>query len=207
MGLWLRFRDLAGHSRYEMLIFSGRQRHTGMSSERELQIREKLTRCWLAAEPSVRAFVAAAIRSGADREDVLQQVALTVARRFEEFDESRPFVAWALWLAKSRIVDFYRSQDRQRIVLADGLLDRVSETLVQRHADVSPRREALERCLDGLPPKSRSLVEYRYHDGLRIEQIAAAIRTTPGSVRVALFRIRETLAACIERRLAGQATT
>jgi RNA polymerase sigma-70 factor (ECF subfamily) len=70
--------------------------------------------------------------------------------------------------------------------------------------DVSPRREALERCLDGLPPKSRSLVTFRYHNGLKIDQIAAAVQSTPGSVRVALFRIRETLAACIERRLAGQ---
>lgn len=178
-----------------------------MGSEREIEIREKLTRCWLAAEPVVRAYVAAAVRGVADREDVLQQVALTVARRFEEFDETRPFVAWALWLAKSRIVDFYRAQDRQRLVLADGLLDRVAETLEQRQADVSPRREALEHCLAGLPQRSRCLLDFRYQDGLRIDQIAAAVRSTPGSVRVALFRIREALAACIERRLAGEATT
>jgi len=178
-----------------------------MSSEREIEIREKLTRCWLAAEPAVRAYVAAAVRSVADREDVLQQVALTVARRFEEFDDKRPFVAWALWLAKSRIVDFYRAQDRQRLVLADHLLDRVAETLVRRQADVSPRREALEQCLDGLPQRSRVLVQHRYHDGLRVDQIAAAVRLTPGSVRVSLFRIREALAACIERRLAGEAAS
>jgi len=178
-----------------------------MASERELEIRERLSRAWLAAEPSIRAFVAAAVRSVTDREDVLQQVALTVARRFEEYDERRPFVAWALWLAKSRIVDFYRSQDRQRLVLADGLLDRVAETLVQRQADVSPRREALERCLDGLPERSRTLLRFRYQDGLKTDQIAAAVRSTPGSVRVTLFRIREALAACIERRLAGEAAT
>jgi RNA polymerase sigma-70 factor (ECF subfamily) len=72
---------------------------------------------------------------------------------------------------------------------------------------VSPRREALEQCLDGLPQRSRVLVQHRYHDGLRIDQIAAAVRLTPGSVRVSLFRIREALAACIERRLAGEAAS
>lgn len=176
-----------------------------MTSEQELEIRERLTRCWLAAEPAIRAYVAAAVRSVADREDVLQQVALTVARRFEEFDQERPFVAWALWLTKSRIADFYRVQDRQRLVLAEGLLDRVAEKLA-RQADVSPRREALEHCLDGLPPRSKTLVRFRYHDGMKIDQIAAAVRSTPGSVRVALFRIRDSLAACIERRLTGEAT-
>ena len=178
-----------------------------MSSDREIQIRENLTRCWLAAEPALRAYVAAAVRSVADREDVLQQVALTVARRFEEYDERRPFVAWALWLAKSRIVDFYRSQGRQRLVLTDGLLDRAAGLLVERHASLSPRREALERCLEGLPQRSKTLIRLRYHDGLKTEQIAAAVRSTPGSVRVALFRIRESLAACIERRLAWESST
>ena len=175
-----------------------------MSSEHEIEIRERLTRAWVAAEPSVRALVAAAVRGGADREDVLQQVALTVARRFEEYDGKRPFVAWALWLAKSRVIDFYRSQDRQRLVLADGMLDRVVDSLAARHADVSPRREALEECLEGLSKRSRHLLRLRYDDGLPIDGIAAAARLTPGSVRVALYRIRETLAACIERRLAAE---
>lgn len=187
------------------VTFSALPRHTGMASPREIETREKLTRCWLAAEPSVRAFVAAAVRSVSDRDDVLQQVALTVARRFEEYDERRPFVAWALWLAKSRIIDFYRAQERQRLFLTDGMLDRVAETLVQRHSQVSPRREALEHCLDGLPKRSRSLLTLRYHDGLSMERIAATIHSTSGSVRVALFRIREALAACVERRLAEEA--
>jgi RNA polymerase sigma-70 factor (ECF subfamily) len=187
-----------------MLIFSDIHRHTGMSSEHEIEIREKLARAWVAAEPSVRALVAASVRRIADRDDVLQQVALTVARRFEEYDGKRPFVAWALWLAKSRVIDFYRSQDRQRFVLSDGMLDRVADTLAARHVDVSPRREALEECLDGLTQRSRNLLRLRYDDGLPIDRIAAAARLTPGSVRVALYRIREVLAVCIERRIAAE---
>lgn len=174
-----------------------------MSSDREIEIRERLARSWVAAEPSVRAFVAAAVRGVADREDVLQQVALTVARRFEEYDGKRPFVAWALWLAKSRIIDFYRSQERHRLVLADGMLDRVAERLAERHGDL-PRREALGACLEELPQRSRDLLRLRYDDGLPIDSIAAAARLTPGSVRVTLYRIREALAACIERRLAAE---
>ncbi|MFM7522262.1 MAG: sigma-70 family RNA polymerase sigma factor [Planctomycetota bacterium] len=176
-----------------------------MSSPREIEIREKLTRSWLAAEPAVRAYVAAAIKSTADREDVLQQVALTVARRFEEYDGRRPFVGWVLWLAKSRIVDHYRSSQRQRLVLGPDVLDRLAESLAATHDDVSPRRAALDDCLATLTERSRALVRMRYHDGLAITAIAHGVRSTPGSVRVALFRIREALADCIGRRLAAGA--
>jgi RNA polymerase sigma-70 factor (ECF subfamily) len=176
-----------------------------MNTDRQSEIRERMTRHWLASENAIRAYIAGAIRCFTDREDLLQQVALTVARRFEEFDESRPFLAWALWLAKSRIIDFYRSQGRQPQFLDDNLLDKYATVLAERQQAVPARREALENCLEKLPDRSRALVRMKYHDGWKIDQIAEAIRSTSASVRVTLFRIRDALADCIERRLASEA--
>ena len=45
-----------------------------MESDRAAEIRERMTRHWLAAEVAIRAYVAAAIRAPADRDDVVQQV-------------------------------------------------------------------------------------------------------------------------------------
>lgn len=172
-----------------------------MESER----RERMTRYWLASEHAIRAYIAGAVRTFQDREDLLQQVALTVARRFEEFDEGRPFLAWALWLAKSRIIDFYRSRERQAQFLSEALLEKYAEALMEREQAIPARREALEHCMERLPDCSRALIHMKYHDGLRIDQIAESIRSTPASVRVTLFRIRDALADCIERRLASEA--
>lgn len=174
-----------------------------MSSEQEALVRERMTRHWLAAERSVRAFIAGAVRSFADREDLLQQVALTVARRFDEYDESRPFLGWVLWLAKSRVVDFYRAQGRRPQELSDDLLQSFAESLVRRH-DLNPRRqEALEECLEQLPERSRRLLRLKYQDGHCAEHIAQLLRSTPASIRVSLFRLREALAQWIQRRLAA----
>lgn len=176
-----------------------------MGASREIEIREKMTRLWLSAEPSVRAFVAATVRTSADRDDVVQQIALTIARRFEEYDETRPFLAWTLWLAKSRIIDYYRSQSRQRMILGDDLMDRLAERLVEKQSEQRPKQRALAHCLEKLSSQSRSLIQLRYHDSLPIEQIATAMRSTPGSIRVTLFRIRNALADCIRQRLAQEA--
>lgn len=76
-----------------------------MNADRESEIREQMTRHWLASENAIRAYIAGAVNSFTDREDLLQQVALTMARRFEEFDEGRPFLAWALCVRNDRPVD------------------------------------------------------------------------------------------------------
>ena len=176
----------------------------GMSDERELETRERLTRLWREAEPSVQAYVGAAVRGFQDAEDVVQQVAMTVARRFEEYDAARPFVAWALWLAKSRIVEHYRRQGRQKVVFSDTLLDRLADVLVERQPEKSVRAAALERCLDKLPEKSRQLLSLRYEDDGSMESVASAIESTAGAVRVMLYRIRNLLAECVQAELARE---
>jgi RNA polymerase sigma-70 factor (ECF subfamily) len=168
----------------------------------ENQKREKFTHYWLEAEPSLSAYVFASISSFHDAEDVVQRIAGELARRFEEYDADKPFVGWALWIAKSRVIDFYRTQDRARIVFSDELLGRLADTIAAQADGRSGRREALEACLDELPPKSRRLLDLRYVEELSAEETALEIGSTSGSVRVLLSRVRTVLASCIERRLA-----
>lgn len=177
-----------------------------MNAEQATQARERLTRLWMEAEPSVQAYVAAAVRGFQDAEDVVQQVALTAARRFDEYDATRPFVGWVLWLAKSRIIEHYRAQGRRDAVFSEPLLDRLADALIERQAAITARAVALERCLEKLPAKSRRLVELRYADGESMDTIARTIDSTAGSVRVMLFRIRDLLAECVRAELAEEPT-
>lgn len=168
----------------------------------ENQKREEFTHYWLQAEPSVSAYVFASISGFHDAEDVVQRIAQELARRFNEYDASRPFVGWALWIAKSRVIDFYRAQDRTRVVFSDELLGQLADTIAKQAEGRSRRREALDACLNELPAKSRRLLDLRYVDELSAEQAARAVGSTSGSVRVLLTRVRTVLASCIERRLA-----
>lgn len=168
----------------------------------ENQKREEFTQNWLEAEPCVSAYVFASISGFHDAEDVVQRIAQELARRFDEYDAARPFVGWALWVAKSRVIDFYRAQGRERVVFSVELLGRLADTIAGQADGRSQRREALEACLDELPPKSRRLLDLRYVEERSAEETARKMGSTSGSVRVLLSRVRTVLASCIERRLA-----
>jgi RNA polymerase sigma-70 factor, ECF subfamily len=168
----------------------------------ENQKREEFTHRWLEAEPSVSAYVFASIAGFHDAEDVVQRVAQELARRFDEFDSGRPFVGWALWIAKSRVIDYYRAQGRSRVVFSDELLSQLADTIVNQADGRSQRREALEACLEELPSRSRRLLDLQYVEERSAAEIAQETGSTSGSVRVLLSRVRTALAVCIERRLA-----
>lgn len=172
----------------------------------ETQSREEFAKTWLKAEPSISAYVFASISVFHDAEDVVQQVAQALARRFEEYDSNRPFVGWALWIAKSKVIDFYRKQGRSRIVFSDSMLTQLANTMTHQSEECSRRREVLEACLDNLPGNSRRLLDLRYVEEMSAGQVADAVGSTDGSVRVLLSRVRSALAACIERRMSSEAT-
>jgi RNA polymerase sigma-70 factor (ECF subfamily) len=110
-----------------------------------------------------------------------------------------------LWLAKSRISDHYRRQGRERLVFSDTLLDQLADALVVRQPHITARQAALERCVEKLPEKSRRMLNLRYVEEAPVERVAAELKSTAGSVRVMLFRIRNLLAECIRGELAKEA--
>ena len=167
----------------------------------ETTTRGEFTQLWLKAEPSVSAYAFAAISGFHDAEDVVQQIAQEVARRFEEYDSRRPFLGWVLWISKSRVIDFYRRKKRDQLVFSDKLLEQLGQVISEREPKRSHRREALEHCLDELPERSRRLVDLRYVEDLSATMIAESVDSTDGSVRVLLTRVRSALAECVKRRL------
>ena len=61
--------------------------------------------------------------------------------------------------------------------------------------------EAVRKCLEGADRRTRSLLAMRYRDGLSVAGIARRTKTTPAAVHSSLFRIRASLAKCVEGRL------
>lgn len=176
-----------------------------MTEPTEMEARERLTLLWIEAEPVVRAFVFASIQCFADAEDVVQKVALTVARRFDEYDEKRPFQAWALWLAKSRVIDHYRVKGREKLVFSEPLLEGLAQSLVTRQPAQTAKAAALESCIEKLPAKSKKLMKLRYEDGASAKEMAEILKSSAASVRVLLHRVRNMLADCINMELQKEA--
>ena len=163
--------------------------------------RLQLTALWMQAQNVLRAYILSSVGKFADAEDILQQVALDISASFHKYDPNRPFVPWAMQIAKRRIADFYRKNKNAVCLFEEA--DR--DLLAQAHAVQSKSHGAggevadrLESCLDRLPDKSRKLIDLRYRDGLKPAEIAQATGRSSGAIRVALNKIRNALGRCIE---------
>lgn len=161
-------------------------------------------RLWSDAQTAVGGLIRSLVQDPHLADDLLQETALACFRYFDRYDPERPFVAWALTVAKNKVRDAWRRQQRQPAVLMD---DQVLDHLVTLSARQQPvydeRRQAMEQCLRGLEGRGRQILEAFYHHGQSAMRIAEQMGLKPEHVRVLLGRARQAVRRCAEKRLAA----
>src|SRR4051794_12552203 len=90
------------------------------------QSSEQLARLWTESQPVVAAFILSVIPDFHQAEDVLQQVAVVLVREFDRFDPSRPFLPWALGIARNLAMKSRRDVAIQsKYLLSETVLDQI----------------------------------------------------------------------------------
>ncbi|QNN20715.1 sigma-70 family RNA polymerase sigma factor [Planctomycetales bacterium ZRK34] len=168
--------------------------------------RAELAVRWTQAQPGILAFLRTLVRDPVEVDDLLQEVAYRAAMRFDDYDPTRPFVAWAIGIARLVVLEWRRRRQRDPLVLDADAIARLADAYAARLPDLERGRLALESCIQKATPSARRLLDLRYRHDMSPADIAAELNSTPASVSSMLHRAREVLRQCIQRALREQAT-
>jgi RNA polymerase sigma-70 factor (ECF subfamily) len=158
------------------------------------------TRLWTLAQPAVSAFITGIVRDFRDRDDMLQEVAVAVIESFDRYDPERPFVPWAIGVARNQVGLYLRRRGRERLCFDTAALDRVEAAFADLSSEERHRLDRLRDCVRMLDGRARRLCELRYGDDLKPAAIAPLMGMTANTVAKALQRVRDRLRECIEHR-------
>jgi len=156
---------------------------------------------------SLSVYVYSLVAPSADADDILQQTKMVMWRSFDQFEPGTNFLAWARKVAFNQILTYRRQKKRDHLPLSEETLEAIGHEVAKLSDQADGRREALQECLRRLPEEQRQMVLLRYYEELDIDNIAERISSTSGAVYRALSRVRFTLLACVEKKLANERTT
>ena len=162
---------------------------------------ERFAILWADAQPALSAFVRSIVPDFQQAEEVLQRVAVTLVRKFDQYDPGRSFGAWAIGVAKYEVLYYRRQRANDKHLFDDELVERIAAGYQRFAVDADPYREAMEHCLDRADGKSRQAIELRYAHGLDYESVSQVLKLSPGATRMLLCRVRQALRECVEARL------
>jgi RNA polymerase sigma-70 factor (ECF subfamily) len=148
----------------------------------------------------LRRYVFTLLPNEEDVKDVLQEVWISISRKFSEYDRSRPFLPWACRFAYLKALKFHEQQRPRRMVrLPTEVLELLAIAREEEEPVLAERLAALERCLDKLGNRDRALIEARYVERTPTDEIATSFSQSRRTMFRNLERVRRLLFDCIDR--------
>ncbi len=153
----------------------------------------------------IRAYIAGLGVPRHDVDDVAQDVYVELYRFSDRIPADIPPKQWLKGIARNLCMNYFRRTSRRQRLQREALVEIFLRAERKESPALSegPVRLALDGCCEKLSPESQRLLSLRYEHELASHQIAERIQSTAEAVRIALFRIRTALKACIGKSLAA----
>ena len=149
------------------------------------------------------------LRNREDVEDIAQQVFLKAYFSLKRFDQRSAFSTWLYKITVNECWDLLRKKKVRPLVFESELSEeqahayQSTEQSTEYAGDVSDQletRQQLERWLDCLEERDRSMLVLKEVQGFTVEEIAEIMGINGNTVKVRLFRARQKIAEKIRRR-------
>jgi RNA polymerase sigma-70 factor (ECF subfamily) len=158
---------------------------------------------FLEHQPKIYAYIRSLLHQRADANDVMQETATVLWKKFDEFEAGTHFDRWAFRTAYHQVRYFRQKKAREgkRLVFSDSVVDLLAaESEAMRESD-DATREALERCVGKLGAEARNLLAIRYEPEATNRDVARRLGRSESVVSRKLARIYESLMKCISQQL------
>ena len=125
------------------------------------------------------------------REDVVQEVLLTIHLKRHTWAEDRPVRPWVYAITRYKIIDALRRTGRDATLPVEDFVD-----ILPAEADADPfAQRDTDRMLDQLDDRSRNILRAVAYEGKKLADLGSHFGLSEGAARVALHRALSKLAA------------
>jgi RNA polymerase sigma-70 factor (ECF subfamily) len=133
--------------------------------------------------------------------DVLQETNRVLLEKRDDFREGSSFLNWALTVAQFQTMAWLRDRNRSRVIVTPEIVELMADDAVGFEAEADAQHLALRKCMESFSHGHRELIHLRYSQSVRLADLAEQTGRSVNALKQLFFRLRVSLADCIEQRL------
>lgn len=162
---------------------------------------------WTKSQHAIWAFVLSLVPNYQQAEEIVQQVAVTIVEKYDDYEEARSFTSWALGIARYKVLKSRRrfSTDKHSFYPFDDTISEKLGLIYEEQAEEwGSHRVHMAECLKAMQGRSSESLRLRYSQGMDLKVLAKKLGVTSGAAYTILSRARDVLRRCVERRVAEE---
>lgn len=146
-------------------------------------------------------FILMIVHNSHDADEIFQETASLLWEQFDKFEPGTNFGAWAVSIAKFKVLEYLHQNKRKRALFTSELYQELSILAEPASSDTDHRSKALQNCFYKLDRSCRSLLSLRYQKNLSVKKIAEKKGVSTGVMYRKISKVFNLLRRCIERTM------
>ena len=163
---------------------------------------DEFVRRFVRCQQDLYAYIVTLVPNIADAQDILQETAIALWAKADEYRLEEPFMPWASRFAWFQVRKFRMYQARRRrhvIALSDEALAALAAERAAGFDSAAGRGPLLDQCVQKLAEADRLLLRQRYDSRTSIREIARLSGVEAAQLYKRLERIRRALLDCVNQ--------
>lgn len=146
-------------------------------------------------------FILLLVPNYADADDLMQETVSTMWSKFDTFQQDSNFTAWAIKIARNKILNFRRNANNKILHFSEESMTNILEESKEIFEKQHDRTLALQECLFKLAEYDRKLVSLRYEQDLPVKDISRLTGRSVNGLYHTMARIHKILLQCVQRNM------
>ena len=159
---------------------------------------ERFLSLFLASERELYRYVSVLVPTPDDAAEIVQETALQLWKKFDDYDPAQPFTPWACRFGLNMARQWMARRRRWAAILEFETVERLVSRRAELLAEFDQRFARLDGCIERLPPEQRTLLQGYYWARDEVSVLAGKVQQSVDAVYKSLQRIRQKLRACLD---------
>ncbi len=159
----------------------------------------KFMQLFLMSQRRIYGYVMTLVPNVSDADDIVQETASVMWTKFSEYEPGTDFTAWAITIARYKVLSYLRSQKTRRKFFTEETMRVIEQVETKEDRRQSIRQDALEQCLRKLSHTERRILSIRYEQGATLKSLAGRLGLDINTLYSRLSKIHLMLLNCVKR--------
>jgi RNA polymerase sigma-70 factor (ECF subfamily) len=149
----------------------------------------------------IHAFILYLVPNHNDADDILQETFTEMWNKFNDYTAGTNFVAWAITIAKYKILNYRKKKYKQFIGLKNETIEILQKEGIKSLDTVDEQIDTLKKCIEKLTVREKKYLRLRYENSLTFKRIADQFGISIQAVCKTISRIHTRLIRCVRLNL------
>jgi RNA polymerase sigma-70 factor (ECF subfamily) len=152
-------------------------------------------------QKQIHAYILMMVHDYHNAEDLMQETAIILWQKFDEYKPGTSFAAWGMHVARNVVFNYRRKYGKRSQLFNDNMCQILEGYAQESARELSAIEESLRECIKKLKPADQNLIKLRYEQRISVQNIATQVKRSADSLYHSFSRIYAVLKQCVSQQL------